>query len=81
MYGRFMSGVPNLQDLRPDDRGGTDVIIIEIKCMISKIYLSHSETIPSIHGEIVFHEANPWCKIWGPLLYTMKHERDDCVKL
>ena len=47
----------------PDDRGGADVIITEIKCIINAMHLNHPQTIsPSPgHGKIVFHETGPWC--------------------
>ena len=41
-----------------------NVIIIEIKCTINVMHLSHPETIPSTPGpwKIVFHEAGPLCQ-------------------
>ena len=56
------AGVPNLQDLIPNDLSAADVIIIEIKC--TKMCLNHPETISPtlVHGNIVFHEAGPWCQ-------------------
>ena len=47
---RIKPGVPNLQDLMPDDLGGADVIIIETKCKISLIHLDHPETILLTHS-------------------------------
>ena len=43
-------GVPNLRDPMPDDLGGADVIIIEIKCTINLIHLDHPESILLTHS-------------------------------
>ena len=49
--------------------GRADLIVIEIKCTITVMYLNHSRSIlpPLVHGKIVFHETGPWYqKGWGP---------------
>ena len=53
-----------------------NVIIIEIKCTINVMRLSHPETIPPLRrGKIVFHKTGPWCqKCWGPLVYSQRRE-------
>ena len=45
-------GVPHLQDPMPEDWGGVDGIIIEIKCTANGMCFSHPETI--------FSSPSPW---------------------
>ena len=61
------TGVPNLQDLMPDDLRWSSC---NNMCTVNVMLLNHPKTIPHIVvGKIVFHKTGPWCqKGWGPLV-------------
>ena len=66
------NGSPTSGILTPDDLGGADIIIIEVKCSVNVMCLSHPQTISPylVHGKIAFHKISPCCqKCWGLLLY------------
>ena len=60
------TGVPNLQDLMPDDLRCSNAIKIEIKCSGNVTCLNHPQAIPRPHPgpwkKIIFHKNNPWCQ-------------------
>ena len=58
--------------------GGTDVIIIEIKCILNSVYLNHPKTIPQpfIQGKIVFMKPVPCARKVGDCC-TRVHLGDD----
>ena len=67
----FRAGVPNLQDLMPNDQRWNWCNNNRDECTINVIHLNHPQTIPlaPVCGKIVFHKTGPWCqKDWGLLL-------------
>ena len=58
----------------PDNLSGADIIIIEVKCLVSVLCLNHPQTISPypVCGKIAFHETSPFCqKGQGLLLYRV----------
>ena len=67
----FRAGVPNLQDLMPNDQRWSWCSNNRNECTINVIHLNHPQTISlaPVCGKIVFHKTGLWCqKGWGLLL-------------
>ena len=66
-----LQGLPNLQDLVPDDLKWSYCNNNRNKAHNKVLELSPnhpSHPLTPVHGKIVFHETGPWCqKGWGPL--------------
>ena len=77
----FSAGVPNLQDLIPDDlRWGwcNNNRKVQSKCNMLELSPNHSSLTWSM--EKFSHETSPlYQKVWGPLFYSIKNSHHELL--